>query len=221
MPFRDVISRSQEFTFDMSEIQRLRDQLMTLIERLHPLHQAFLKEKEEREAAERAEEHLANPEEKSSSRYSQGSCTIVEPSDLKTKADAEADSEDEALSIQRSPMLRKPSRADALPTYDGTVLAIRANDNDDRAQDPKLSPHGHVGAAQSNAGETIDVDDDGDQRMEDTEQIEALQQSHAVKNDVSDDVEMENASTGSAGDSSDEVEHVDPPPIKVRIIAEL
>ena len=53
--FRKVISSAKVFCFDMSEVQRLREQLMRLIQNLHYVHQAYLKDKASREAANEGE----------------------------------------------------------------------------------------------------------------------------------------------------------------------
>jgi hypothetical protein len=58
-PFRKLITGAKEFKFNMNEIQLMRKQLMSLIERLHAIHQQFLKEKAGLEAAEVEEETKA------------------------------------------------------------------------------------------------------------------------------------------------------------------
>ncbi|GKY91404.1 hypothetical protein MPSEU_000112700 [Mayamaea pseudoterrestris] len=54
--FYKTITNAKEFKFDMEEIQLLRKQLMSLIERLHYLHQTYLTTKALREAAEEAKD---------------------------------------------------------------------------------------------------------------------------------------------------------------------
>lgn len=159
-PFKDAITRSKEFTFNMSEIQLLRDQLMVLIERLHPLHQVFSKEKEQREAAEEEEERLKKMNEKSS-RLSQGSCAIVEPtSEAAAPESTVAEQQQEATGspTQRasSPTLQSDSENTTslnIPTYDGVALSSLCSlkTEDKQAVSAEMT--------------TIDVD--GDETMED------------------------------------------------------
>ena len=58
--FRKVISDAAVFSFNMSEIQLLREQLMQLIQNLHFVHQTYLKERASREAADESEAKKAN-----------------------------------------------------------------------------------------------------------------------------------------------------------------